>query len=493
MNSTAIQFAELRDTVLVYRKMLADRGLSTLEFLEQFSYLLVMKLAAEQYAADLSGDAEPHAARMWDALKNKRGAELETQYRYALKELPKATGTTAATIYRSAENRISDPAILEQLVTELIAPRQWLLMGADVLGALYEDFLAQSLGENTEAGNFLTPRALVRTVVEVMDPRPDDVIVDPACGSAGFLIAAYRHILDNYTADASKEQIARLGAGAIRGAEIKASRGCIASMNMLLHGLGAIDGEGLISVGDILEAKPDAHASMVFVNPPFGTVSRKPGVDDIDSGEGKSYERDDFIKTTSTHLNFLQHTLSLLAIGGRAAVVVPDNVLFGSGAADRIRTKLLATTDMHTLLRLPTGIFFKGGVKTSVLFFDKKSPRADGAPLTTEMWVYDFRTGKQFSNKNSPMTYQDLTDFIARFKAGDRSYRQETDRFRRFRYSKLAERQFNLDIRWQVGEKVGIDIRQPAQIAREIAEDLGLAAAEFLAIADSLEAIDGAL
>ncbi len=469
--------------------------MSTLEFVEQFSYLLFMKLAAEHRDADLSDESGSHyVAHLWDTLQDKDGEELETQYRHALGELAKTKGTAGA-VYAKAQNRIAEPAMLKKLVTDLLGQRDWQVHGPEVLGGLYEELLQDAAGENTEAGNFLTPRPLIDTIVRVMAPRPDDDIVDPACGSAGFLIAAYQHILTHYGTSMGKEELAKLSTGLIRGVEVKDRRAGIAAMNMLLHSLGRVggDGDALVTVGNSLATKPDSHPTLVMLNPPFTRKSRGQDSDGVGEAEDKSYVRDDFVTTTtSTHLNFVQHVMSILDIDGRAAIIVPDNVLFQAGAGEKIRRRLLRDFEVHTMLRLPTGIFYKPGVKANVLFFDKHSPHSNGTPWTTDLWIYDFRTGQHFTGKSNPLQRADLDDFVAQFKPDDRGERVESACFKKFQYEELISRdKANLDITVRADE--GDDADQglpPSVIAREIAEELQAAYAEFTAIADGLDYAD---
>ncbi|MET9028327.1 N-6 DNA methylase [Nocardia sp. NPDC004168] len=485
------ELAELVDEVRGYRNSLGSRGMSTLEFLEQFSYLLFMKLAAEDRDAGLSGQPH-HAARLWDTLRGRRGDDLERQYRHVLGELAKSSGTSGA-VYARAQNRIGDPALLERLIVDLVGGHDWYPKGTRILGGLFEDFLQKSVGENLEAGNFLTPRPLIQAIVDVMQPRSDDVIVDPACGSAGFLIAAHQYIARRL-AMISKDELERLSAGTIRGMEIKDRRACLAVMNMLLHGIGRVNGDALVTVEDVLEDKPSAYASLVLLDPPFGRRSRDPGNDGADELEGKAYQRDDFVTTTkSTHLNLVQHAMTLLDRGGRAAVIVPDNLLYQTGAGEKIRRRLLQNFDVHTLLRLPAGIFYKQGVKANVLFFDKKSPHADGSPVTTEIWVYDFRTGQHFTGRNKPLQRSDLDDFVMQFKPGvDRSERKKSSRFRPISHKELVARhKVNFDIAWPIDDYDDADVRlAPGVVAREIADELLAAHDEFMAIADALEIVE---
>lgn len=265
-------------------------------------------------------------------------------------------------------------------------------------------------------------------------------------------------------------------------------------MNMLLHGIGEAGGASLITTGDALADIPSRRASLVLANPPFGKKSAITvvGTDGKAEREDITYDRSDFrATTTNKQLNFLQHIMSLMEMDGRAAVVLPDNVLFEGGAGEKIRRRLLEEFDLHTILRLPTGIFYAGGVKANVLFFDKKPPRADDVPNTSEVWVYDFRTGMHFTLKQRPLRLDDLADFIQAYESADRSARRETEdgRFKRFTYEELITRdKVNLDVVWL--EDPALDdadsLLAPERIAEEIVDELQAALVEFEAIVEAL-------
>ncbi|MCX4824709.1 SAM-dependent methyltransferase [Streptomyces sp. NBC_01142] len=238
-------------------------------------------------------------------------------------------------------------------------------------GDAYEGLLAKGAEDTkTGAGQSFTPRALIDAMVDVMRPGPNDTITDPACGTGGFLIAAHSYIRKHHMKGLSREQRHALGEGKIFGTELVPGTARLAAMNLLLHGIGDSNGDSLITVEDALAKKPAKHASLVLANPPFGKKSAITviGTDGKTDREDISYDRDDFrATTTNKQLNFLQHIMSLMEIDGRAAVVLPDNVLFEGGAGEKIRRRLLKEFDLHTLLRLPTGIFYAGGVKANVL------------------------------------------------------------------------------------------------------------------------------
>jgi type I restriction enzyme M protein len=476
-----------------YCDVLRDIGISTLDYVEQITFLLFLKMAHEQYQLtgrrvvpggldwpSLAGDGSPGSGGL-------EGDELETHYRHVLEELGKQGGALGQ-VFRKATNRVQQPALLRRLIVDLIGAADWSSLDADVKGDAYEGLLAWGITDGgTKAGQYFTPRALIRAIVDVMNPSIDDTICDPACGTGGFLLIAHEHLMrENPVLD--PDQRAHLRDEAIRGWEIADLAGRLCVMNMLLHGIGTPASSPPITIDDALAAHPGRHFSMVLTNPPFG---RKSGITMVNEEGDEEREdltiyRDDFWATTSNkQLNFVQHVKTLLAINGRAAVVVPDNVLFEAGAGETIRRKLLAECDAHTLLRLPTGIFYAQGVKANVLFFDRKP--ASETPWTKALWVYDLRTNRRFTLKRKPLTRLDLDDFVAAFSAKDRGARVEAERFRRFTLDELLARdKVNLDIIWLRDDTPSLDtddLPDPDLLIAEIVEDLTAAAAEFAAAA----------
>jgi type I restriction enzyme M protein len=329
----------------------------------------------------------------WRSLVSKDGDELEVHYRHILESLGKGKGMLGI-MFRKSQNKIQDPAKLRRLI-DLINQETWIGMDIDVKGEIYEGLL-QKNAEDTKsgAGQYFTPRPLINTIVDAMRPKPDTRICDPACGTGGFLLSAYEYISKNYTLD--KEQKKYLKFNAFNGWDIVDYVARLCVMNLYLHGIGGEDSP--IIVGDALASDPGERFDMVMTNPPFGKKSSIT----ITTGEGTTdketiiYERQDFWVTTSNkQLNFLQHIKTILKINGRAAVIIPDNVLFEGGAGEIVRRKLLADYDVHTLLRLSTGVFYAQGVKANVLFFDRKP--ASETPWTEKLWIYDLRTNKHFT------------------------------------------------------------------------------------------------
>ena len=475
-----------------YCNILRDAGLSYGDYLEQLTYLLFLKMMHErtQPPYTLLPEHQPPAipeGHDWPSLLARDGGELERHYRDTLEILGQQPGTLGV-IFSKAQNRIQDPAMLTRLVKELIDSENWLGLSADVKGDAYESLLERNAQDvKTGAGQYFTPRPLIQAIVEAMRPGPDMTICDPACGTGGFLLAAHDYIqVENVEMDQGQKD--HLKHSALYGWEIVdgAARMCV--MNLYLHGIGG--DETNIAVDDSLRDAPRESFDMVLTNPPFG---KKSSVTFVNT-EGKPVkeksvvERVDFWATTSNkQLNFVQHVRTLLKNTGRAAVVVPDNVLFEGGAGETVRRKLLADCDVHTLLRLPTGVFYAQGVKANVLFFDRKP--ASATPWTRELWIYDLRTNRRFTLKANPLTRADLDDFVASYNAGNRLEREESERFHRFSYDELVKRdKANLDIFWLRDESMEdtANLPPPDQIAEEIIEDLRAALEQLEEVAADL-------
>ncbi len=472
-----------------YCNILRDDGLSYGDYVEQLTYLLFLKMADEQTRAPFNREPVVPYGLDWQSLKDRDGEELEAHYIKILNDLGKQPGTLGV-IFRKAQNRIQDPAKLRRLVVDLIDQERWMVLDADVKGDAYEGLL-QKNAEDTKsgAGQYFTPRPLIQAIVAVMQPQPAMTICDPACGTGGFLLAAHEFIArENPLLDPDEKHHLRYDA--LHGWEIVDNTARLCAMNLLLHGVGAADAESPIRVDDALKADPGDRFEMVLTNPPFGRKSSVTvvGADGEAKREDLTVVRDDFWASTSNkQLNFVQHVKTLLRIEGKAAVVVPDNVLFEGGAGETVRRKLLHECDVHTLLRLPTGIFYAQGVKANVLFFDRKP--ASESPWTKELWVYDSRTNQHFTLKENPLRSEHLADFVDAYSANDRRKRQESERFRRFTYDELIQRdKASLDVFWLPDESLEDTDNLPAPeiIAAEIVEDLEAALAQFSEIAASL-------
>lgn len=467
-----------------YCHVLRDTGVGTLDYVEQLTFLLFLKMADEQF--ELTGRRVVPEKYDWASLVALDGDELETHYRKLLEDLAKQPGALGA-VFQKATNKIQQPAILRRLIVDLIGNENWSSMDADVKGQAYEGLLAKGITDGgSKAGQYFTPRALIRAIVDVMHPQPGDTICDPACGTGGFLLIAHEYILAN-NAVLDPDQRAHLRDNALRGTDIGDLTYRLCVMNMLLHGIGNPTSPPPISRDDALGAHPGQHFSVVLANPPFGRKSSVAVVSEEgdEEREDLTVYRDDFWTTTSNkQLNFVQHIKTILAMNGRAAVVLPDNVLFEAGSGETIRRNLLAECDVHTILRLPTGIFYAPGVKANVVFFDRKP--ASETPWTKQVWIYDLRTNKHFTLKRSPLTRDHLDDFVAAYCADDRSKRVESERFRAFEYDELIGRdKVDLDITWlkDDAEVDAADLPDPDTLIAEIVEELAAAGLELAAAA----------
>ena len=461
-----------------YCNVLRDAGLSYGDYLEQLTYLIFLKMMDERsrppftHLPDYKPPPIPEGYG-WPSLLAREGQELETHYRNTLETLGRQPDTLGV-IFRKAQNRIQEPAMLTRLIKELIDRENWSALSADVKGDAYESLLERNAQDvKTGAGQYFTPRPLIQAVVDVMRPRPDTTICDPACGTGGFLLAAHDYIVRHHP-NMDHGQKEHLKNSALHGWEIVDSAARLGVMNLYLRDIGG-DKTNIV-VDDSLRSYPGVNFDVVLTNPPFGRKSSLTFVNSEGASERESLtvERPDFWATTSNkQLNFLQHVKSLLKIHGRAAIVMPDNVLFEGGAGETVRRKLLAECDVHTLLRLPTGVFYAQGVKANVLFFDRKP--ASETPWTRELWIYDLRTNRRFTLKANPLARADLDDFVTCYSPGDRQARRETERFRRFSYEELLKRdKVNLDIFWLRDESMEdtANLQPPDEIAEEIVEDL---------------------
>ncbi|HET8931551.1 MAG TPA: class I SAM-dependent DNA methyltransferase [Acidimicrobiales bacterium] len=471
-----------------YCTILRDDGLSYGDYLEQLTYLLFLKMADEQHQFGFE-QIVPEGFD-WPSLLDRKGEALEAHYVAILNRLG-GTDDMLGVVFRKAQNRIQDPAKLERLIKDLIGNEQWMSLESDVKGDAYEGLLEKNAADTKSgAGQYFTPRALISAMVDVMQPTPEMRISDPACGTGGFFLDAYGYIVRN-NPNLDPDQKKHLRSGLFTGWEIVDNTARLCAMNLLLHGIESPDSDSPVHVDDALRADPGERFDMVLTNPPFGKKSSVTIVNAEGKAEKQSLTvvRDDFW-ASNKQLNFVQHVKTLLKIDGRAAVVVPDSVLFEGGAGETIRRKLLAECDVHTLLRLPTGIFYAQGVKANVLFFDRKA--GSDQVQTRDLWIYDLRTNKHFTLKTSPLTRGDLDDFVACYRPDERSKRVESERFHRFTYDELMARdKASLDIFWLRDESLeDIDnLPSPGVIAAEIVEDLTAALAEFTELAESLQGI----
>ena len=495
MSSNATQ--QIVNKAWNFAHVLRDDGLSYMAYTEQITFLLFLKMADEQTKPPYNKPSVVPARYSWESLLKREGAELEIHYRKCLEELGKLPGMLGE-IFKKARPEIQNPSTLRRLIVDLIDCEKWSSMDADVKGDIYEGLLAKSAQESPKgAGQYFTPRELTKAIVDVVQPTIDDTVCDPACGTGGFLLSAFDFVVKHQGANLDKDQKEKLRTRFVHGGEIVPNTARLCIMNLYLHGVNA-DPCPIESGLDSLASDPGKRYSVILTNPPFGkksSIAIVNGEGDLEKEE-HAYERQDFWTTTKNkQLNFVQHIKTLLKVNGRCAVVIPDNVLFEGGAGETIRRNLLKQFDCHTLLRLPTGIFYAQGVKANVLFFDGKP--AQEKPWTKKLWVYDLRTNKHFTQKTSPLARADLDEFVEDYKPGQFAKRKETwsekhpdGRWRAYSYDDLLKRdKVSLDIFWLKDKSLedSDDLPPPDELAQEIADDLQTAWEQFAAIAEKVK------
>jgi type I restriction enzyme M protein len=480
-----------------YCNVLRDDGMSYGDYVEQLTYLLFLKMADERAKPPYNQDSPIPAKYSWQSLLKKDGDELFDHYRHTLEALANEKGLLGL-IFNKSQNKFQDPAKLRRLIVDLIDKENWSMMSADVKGDAYEGLLEKNAQDiKGGAGQYFTPRPLIKAMVEVIAPKPAETVCDPACGTGGFFLAAHDYIVERYP-NMTKDEKRRLKESTFRGCELVQGVARLCAMNLMLHGIGSQEYEPIV-VADSLAGDPGDRYDIVLTNPPFGKKSSVTIVAENGKAvrERETYERDDFWATTSNkQLNFLQHVKTLLKINGRAGIVVPDNVLFEGGAGETIRRRLLHECDVHTLLRLPTGLFYAQGVKANVLFFDKKP--ASETPWTKNLWIYDLRTNMHFTLKTNTLKREDLDEFVACYNAANRHDRKPTwsaetpnGRWRAYGYDELINRdKASLDIFWLRDESLeeSENLPDPDVLALEIVEDLQAALEQFKEIAADLGA-----
>jgi len=490
-----------------YCNVLRDDGMSYGDYVEQLTYLLFLKMADERSRPPYDQASIIPPAWAWGSLLARDGDELFDHYRHSLEALGQERGTLGL-IFGKAQNKFQDPAKLRRLVVDLIDAENWTALGVDVKGDAYEGLLEKNAQDTKSgAGQYFTPRALIQAMVDCVNPKPGETVCDPACGTGGFLFTAYNHIVAQQP-NLSRDQKRHLKESAFVGVELVQATARVCAMNLLLHGIGS-EKSVPVKVADALAADPGQRFQVVLANPPFGKKSSTVivGEDGRAGSEKDVIERDDFWATTSNkQLNFVQHIKTLLAVHGRAAVVLPDNVLFEGGAGETIRRKLLHECELHTLLRLPTGLFYAQGVKANVLFFDKKP--ASQTPWTKTLWIYDLRTNRHFTLKTNPLKRADLDEFVRLYQPGKRFDRAATwasatdaatgagpeGRWRGYAVDELLARdKASLDIFWLKDESLADsdNLPPPDVIAQEIVDDLAAALEQFRLIASDLAPADG--
>ncbi len=413
--------------------VLAAAGVGFTDYITQLTYILFLKMDAEKEELGL-GSSIPDGYK-WKDIVELNGDDLIDKYEEVLKELSKDDGLIG-TIFTKASNKINSPVHLAK-VFQMVGNENWYMMEGDFKGAIYESILEKNgQDKKSGAGQYFTPRALIKAMVDVIDPKITETVADPACGTGGFLLAAFDHMKPQ-SKDLSKQNF--LKNNALFGADNTALVVTLASMNLYLHDIGT-EKSPIVCQDSLLDTS-DRMFDVILANPPFGT--RPQGSVAVDSA------RPEFIKTSDNQVNFLQHIMSIVKTGGRVAVVLPDNVLTDGNATAKVREKLLADFNLHTILRLPTGIFYAGGVKTNVLFFEK-------GEKTRDIWVYDYRTGIKHTMATKPMTRADLDDFVNCYCSGHLEDRKETyseenpnGRWRKFSEEEIYSRdQLKLDFKW---------------------------------------------
>ena len=413
---------------------LAGQGIGFTDYITQLTYLLFLKMDDENVQIFGEESSIPEGYR-WTDLIDLDGLDLVKQYEDTLEELS-GQDNLIGTIYTKAQNKIDKPVYLKKVIT-LINEESWLVMDGDVKGAIYESILEKNgQDKKSGAGQYFTPRSLIQAMVDVACPQIGETVCDPACGTGGFLLAAYDYMKPQ-SSDKAKQDFLRNNA--LHGYDNTALVVTLASMNLYLHGIGT--DRSPIICQDSLEKAPSTLVDVILANPPFGT--RPAGSVEID-------RQDFYVETKNNQLNFLQHMMVMLKNGGRAAVVLPDNVLFEGGAGETIRKELLKNFNLHTILRLPTGIFYAQGVKANVLFFTKGTP-------TKDIWFFDYRTGVKHTLATNPMLRHHLDEFVECYKADNINARTETynaetnpnGRWRKYDVDEVMKRdKTSLDISW---------------------------------------------
>lgn len=412
--------------------VMASAGVGFTDYITQLTYILFLKMDHEKEELGL-GSTIPDGYK-WKDIVDLSGNDLVEKYEEILKDLSEKGGLIG-TIFTRATNKIDRPVMLAE-VFKMVAGENWYMMDGDLKGAIYERILEDNgQDKKSGAGQYFTPRALIKAIVDVVDPKINETVGDPCCGTGGFLLAAYDH-MKSQSKDIEKQKF--LKNNALFGADITPLVVTLASMNLFLHDIG-VDRSPVKLQDSLIETNDDLF-QVIMTNPPFGTRPQ---------GSVEVYaNRPEFIKTSDNQVNFLQHIMSIVKTGGRVGVVLPDSVLTDQGATAKVREKLLKDYNLHTILRLPTGIFYANGVKTNVLFFDKGEP-------TKDIWVYDYRTGVKHTMATKPMKRADLDEFVACYCSGhleDRNplYDKDTNpngRWRRFTEEEVKKAD-TLDFKW---------------------------------------------
>ena len=455
--------------------VLAAAGVGFTDYIIQLTYLLFLKMDFEKESYGL-GSALPDGSK-WKDIVQLDGPDQLAKYEKIL-EILQATDGLIGAIFTEAQNKITKPALLKKLIG-MIDEENWFSMDGDLKGAIYESILEKNgQDKKSGAGQYFTPRPLINAMVDVVQPKITETVADPACGTGGFLLAAY-----DYMRKQSDEQskVEFLQTKALRGNDITPLVVTLASMNLYLHDIGA--GTTPIKCEDSLEHEPERLVDVLLANPPFG--ARPAGSVDI-----STMRPDLIVRTSNNQLNFLQHMMVMLKDGGRAGIVLPDNVLFADGAGEILRKKLLKDFNLHTILRLPTGIFYANGVKANVLFFEKGCP-------TQETWYYDYRTGIKHTLATKPLKRSDLEDFVNCYCAGHLEGRKETwspenpnGRWRKYHVNELLARdKTSLDISWIKDDTGAVDcsLAELMQTIQEKSANIATAVTELSKLIEGIE------
>ena len=450
--------------------VLASAGVGFTDYITQLTYILFLKMDSEKEELDL-GSAIPEGYK-WKDLVELSGEDLVKKYDDILEELSKDEGLIG-TIFTKATNKIDTPVHLKKVI-EMVSSENWYMMEGDFKGAIYEKILEKNgQDKKSGAGQYFTPRPLIQAIVDVVDPKITETVADPACGTAGFILAAYEH-MKGQSKDIDKQNF--LKNNAFFGADNTPLVVTLASMNIYLHDIGT-EKSPIVCQDSLLDTS-DKTFQVILANPPFGTRPQ---------GSVEVYaNRPEFIKTSDNQVNFLQHIMSIVKTGGRVGVVLPDNVLTDGNATAKVREKLLKNFNLHTILRLPTGIFYAQGVKTNVLFFEKGEP-------TKDIWVYDYRSGIKHTLVTKPMTRHDLDDFVECYCSGHMQDRKETyskddnpnGRWRKFTLSEEDYGTIKLDFKW-----LDLDEKDDRSLA-ELIEDIKEKSANIASAVAALEELIG--
>lgn len=434
--------------------VLSSAGVGATDYLIQLTYILFLKMDAEKEELGL-GSKIPEGYK-WKDFCDLSGEDLISKYEEILEKLSKESGIIG-TIFTRAANKIDRPVYLKKVI-DMVAEENWYMMEGDFKGALYESILEKNgLDRKSGAGQYFTPRPLIKAIVDCVDPKITETVADPACGTAGFLLSAFEH-MKGQSHEIAKQDF--LKNHAFFGADNTSLIVTMASMNLYLHDIG-VDTSPIVYQDSLID-KSDKMFDVILANPPFG--QRPQGSADVSSN------RPEFEKTSDNQLNFLQHIMSIVKTGGRVGVVLPDSVLAGTDTAYlNVRKKLFNEFNLHTILRLPTGIFYAQGVKTNVLFFEKGKP-------TKNIWIYDYRTGVRHTLVQNPLKRSDLNDFVDKYCVGHIKDRKETysednpnGRWRSFSLEQIKSNGYRLDLKW-IEEEDDLDSLSLSELFTKIKE-----------------------